>query len=185
MDKNIERKINIKVIKAILGMQSDNTYECSGKLPLTLTLNNGEKQNFDIDRMVLECDEDGICTVWFDELSETGIANTFSLSDFTDDEVKEVFKAFDKDIVDAVRKFIVFNKDNGIDPLFVNCNVKFKGDTAECEYLIKLSSDLSNDEEDDKIGYYCNSLSDLISLFNEENPQEFVVLGINEYYKEI
>lgn len=64
------RKMNIRIITTILGSLPDNTLVFSDKLPLTMSSKDGDKFEGNFDRMALECDDNGNCTVWFDELGE-------------------------------------------------------------------------------------------------------------------
>lgn len=182
---NKARKMNDRILKTILGTMPNETMVFPDKLQLTLS--NDVIGNFD--RMVRECDEDGRCTVWFDEMDENGIANTYSLGDFADKEIEKVLdNVFDDNIVDATRKYLTFydeNKKN--EPKFAICDVRFNDDTdSEGEFNIKLSCDVVSDEEDNQIGYYCgNGFNELLSLFKEDNNQDFVVLDVKEYTSEI
>lgn len=184
---NKERKMNIEVIKKILGTLPDGTLLFSDKLRLNLSDNNGGNFEGVFDRMLLECDEEGKCTVWFDELGERGLENTYQINDFTDSEIEKVLcEAFNQDIVDATRKYLAFHDTHkDCEPKFAICDVCFDGD-SEGEFVIKLSCDVVSDDEDNKIGYYCgDGFNELVSLFDKENGQDFVVLDVKEYTNEI
>jgi len=182
---NKARKMNESILKAILRTIPNETFVFTDKLQLTLSNN----AIGDFDRMVLECDEDGRCTVWFDEMDENGIANTYSLGDFADKEIEKVLnKVFDDNIVDATCKYLTFCEDNKKTlPKFAICDVRFNDEPdSEGEFNIKLSCDVVSDEEDNQIGYYCgNGFNELLSLFKEDNNLDFVVLDVKEFTSEI
>lgn len=175
------RKMNIRIITTILGSLPDNTLVFSDKLPLTMSSKDGNKFEGNFDRMALECADNGNCTVWFDELGEKGIDNTYTINDFDDSEIEKVVKtAFDENIVDAVYQYLKFYDDNNnTAPSFALCYIKFKDEPdGDYFYIIKLSNDVVSDTEDDKVGYYCgNGFNELLSLFKEDNKQDFRVFG--------
>lgn len=179
------RKMNIRIITTILGALPDNTLIFSDKLPLTMSSKDGDKFEGNFDRMVLECTGDGNCIVWFDELSENSIDNTYTISDFDDSEIEKVVKTlFDENIVDAVYQYLKFcDENNNTIPSFAFCNIKFNNEPySDNLYAIKLSNDVVSDIEDNKVGYYCsNGLNELLSLFKDDNKQDFRVLGVSYY----
>ena len=183
------RKMNIRIITTILGSLPDNTLVFSDKLPLTMSSKDGDKFEGNFDRMVLECTDDGNCTVWFDELGEKGIDNTYTINDFDDSEIEKVVKtAFDENIVDAVYQYLKFCDDNNnTAPSFALCYIKFKDEPdGDYFYIIKLSNDVVSDTEDDKVGYYCgDGLNELLSLFKDDNKQDFRVFGVSGYSTEV
>lgn len=183
------RKMNIRIITTILGSLPDNTLVFSNKLPLTMSSKDGNKFEGNFDRMALECDDNGNCTVWFDELGEKGIDNTYTINDFDDSEIEKVVKtAFDENIVDAVYQYLKFCDDNNnTTPSFALCNIKFNDEpNGDYFYVIKLSNDVVHDIEDDKVGYYCgDGLNELLSLFKEDNKQDFRVFGVSGYSMEV
>ena len=183
------RKMNIRIITTILGSLPDNTLVFSDKLPLTMSSKDDDKFEGNFDRMVLECDNNGNCTVWFDELGEKGIDNTYTINDFDDSEIEKVVKtAFDENIVDAVYQYLKFYDDNNnTAPSFALCYIKFKDEPdGDYFYIIKLSNDVVSDTEDDNVGYYCgNGFNELLSLFKEDNKQDFRVFGVSGYSTEV
>ena len=53
-------------------------------------------------------------------------------------------------------------------------------------YIIKLSNDVVNDIEDDKVGYYCgDGLNELLFLFKDDNKQDFWVLRVSSYSSKV
>lgn len=184
-----ERKMNNRIIKKVLNTVFNGTLLFPDRLHLILSDNDGGEFEGNFDRMSLDTDSDGKCTVWFDELSERGLENTYQLDDFSDSEVEKILEeVFQDTVVDATRKYLTFCDENKKDePKFAICDVRFNGDEdSEGEFTIKLSCDVVSDEEDDKIGYYCgDGFNDLLSLFSEDNGQDFVVLDVKEYTSEI
>ena len=65
---------------------------------------------------------------------------------------------------------------NGFEPLFAYCRVTFVDDGTDLEATIKLSCD--EDENDNFIFYYCNGLSDLLSLYDEGPGNDFYISGV-------
>lgn len=88
--------------------------------------------------------------------------------------IKEMETAKDK----AIGLFCDFLKTNGEEPLFAECTIRFKEDGAECNYLIALTSD---DSDDERVFYYCDSLNDLLSLTEEEGNVDFVITDIHGF----
>lgn len=183
------RKMNIRIITTILGSLPDNTLVLSDKLPLTMSSKDGDKFEGNFDRMVLEYTDNGKCIVWFDELGEKGIDDTYTIIDFDDSEIEKVVKtAFDENIVDAVYQYLKFCDDNNnTAPSFAFCNIKFNDEpNGDYSYVIKFSNDAANDIEDDKVDYYCgDGLNGLLSLFKDDNKQDFRVLGVSRYSSKV
>lgn len=96
--------------------------------------------------------------------------------------------AFDENIVDAVYQYLKFYDDNNnTAPSFALCYIKFKDEPdGDYFYIIKLSNDVVSDTEDDKVGYYCgDGFNELLSLFKEDNKQDFRVFGVSGYSTEV
>ena len=183
------RKMNTRIITTILGLLPDNTLVFSDKLPLTMSSKDGDKFEGNFDRMVLERTDNGKRIVWFDELGEKGIDNTYTINDFDASEIEKVVKtAFDENIVDAVYQYLKFYDDNNnTAPSFALCYIKFNDEPdGDYFYVIKLSNDVVSDTEDDKVGYYCgDGLNGLLSLFKDDNMQDFRVLGVSRYLSKV
>lgn len=68
------RELNKKVITLLLSRMNDNTMECTGKLKLSIP--NSILADFNVDRIVLEYEDDVINgmpstkKVWLDEITE-------------------------------------------------------------------------------------------------------------------
>lgn len=62
---------------------------------------------------------------------------------------------------------------------YANCRVEFLDTHEECDVVIKLTTEIDEDE-DESIFYYCDSLNDLLSL-TVEGAEDFVVREIYSY----
>jgi len=59
---------------------------------------------------------------------------------------------------------------------FYNCEIKFKDEEAVFISLIKDSLDI-DDSTDEQVFFYCNSVSDIELLMEEDNGEDFIVLS--------
>ena len=62
---------------------------------------------------------------------------------------------------------------------YANCRIEFLDTHEEYDVVIKLTSEIDEDE-DDNIFYYCDSLNDLQSL-TVEGAEDFVIREIYSY----
>lgn len=74
-------------------------------------------------------------------------------------------------------RFESFVKENGCEPTYASCCVRYGNDTAVADVIIKLNTELDNN--DDAIIHYCSSLSDLNSL-TTFGVEDFIVTDIYE-----
>ena len=67
------------------------------------------------------------------------------------------------------------------------CSIRWKDDgVIEDGYVFKLSLDLENEEEDERVFYYCNDPVDIEYLTQEDNGEDFVILKDSiQYIKEL
>lgn len=63
--------------------------------------------------------------------------------------------------------------------IYAMCDVQFKDGTCCENYIIKLSTDYIEDE-DDKIFFYCEDYESFLSLCKEEFREDFRVLTIHD-----
>lgn len=80
-------------------------------------------------------------------------------------------------------KFIEFCNANKHEPRYANCEIEWLDDHNKCEVTIKMSCD-TDDNEDDDIFYYCDSLKDLESL-TEPGCEDFIVTEIYSFEDEL
>lgn len=76
-------------------------------------------------------------------------------------------------------KFLQFVKIHGQEPNRVECQIVWKDNGANERVMIKLSSDFDNNT-DDEVFYYCNSLEALKSLA-EFGREDFIVTDCWEF----
>ena len=73
------------------------------------------------------------------------------------------------------KKYEEFLKTHGVDPKFASASIIWLEDKEQEDgYIFKMSSDVA-EGEDDLIFYYCDSVSDLVSL-TDEGAEDFVIL---------
>ena len=85
----------------------------------------------------------------------------------TEEDISERLKAsIDKEY----QSFKTINKS---EPLFAGCNVRYSDEESSFPATIKLSSDV-DDEEDDSVFFYCDSIEDLKSL-TTKGAEDFTI----------
>lgn len=63
------------------------------------------------------------------------------------------------------------------EPKFAKCRIRWK-DTSEMEVVLFKLNVSYNEQEDDDVFFYVNSLADIDNLTNENNGEDFVVMSI-------
>lgn len=63
------------------------------------------------------------------------------------------------------------------EPKFAECRIRWK-DTSEMEVVLFKLNVSYNEQEDDDVFFYVNSLADIDNLTNENNGEDFVVMSI-------
>lgn len=84
---------------------------------------------------------------------------------------------------DISTKFLEFCNECGHEPEYANCQIEWLDDHNQYDVTIKLSCDM-DEEEDDNIFYYCNSLKELESL-TETGHEDFIVTEIYSFESKI
>lgn len=79
--------------------------------------------------------------------------------------------------------FVEFCKEHGHEPRYAYCEIEWLDDHETCEVVFKLSCD-TDESEDDKIFFYCNSVKDLMSM-TEEGSQDFIITEIYSFEDEL
>lgn len=77
------------------------------------------------------------------------------------------------------RKYENFIRENGFEPKYATCSVVFKEDNAVLDAIFQLAYD--EDEDDTFIFFQCNGLSELISLFDKNNGEDFYINKVNSF----
>ena len=63
------------------------------------------------------------------------------------------------------------------EPTYAECRIRWK-DTSEMEVVLFKLNVSYNEQEDDDVFFYVNSLADIDNLTNENNGEDFVVMSI-------
>ena len=185
-NKDMEtRELNKKVITLLLSRMNDNTMECTGKLKLSIP--NSILADFNVDRIVLEYEDDVINglpstkNVWLDEITENeGVVNTCLLDDLSDKDIEKVLGVFNPNMVDAAKKYFVFTSEKHMEPSFAVCNVVYNDDDPSNimnDYKIKFSCDYNEDDDDD-FAYFCNDFVNIFDLFTEGSGSDFTIVSV-------
>ena len=77
------------------------------------------------------------------------------------------------------KNYEAFIAENGFEPKFAYCQVTFLDNGSSFDATIKLSCD--DDEDDNFIFYYCNGLSDLLSMYEKGSANDFYISGVAEF----
>lgn len=72
-----------------------------------------------------------------------------------------------------------FMAENNAEPRYAGVTIQFLDDGSLLDVTIKLNSSVG--EDDDEIFYYCDSLSDLLSL-TEQGVEDFAINQIYEFH---